>query len=230
MFRFLSILVLLVMNLTLFGSTPSQPDPNLMPPRQDHLDGSSPYAIQKLARARQILRTLVPNPDQYQLILSDTPYFGAEAVPPGVFSMKPTVIMYAPSLDPQRTTNELAFMMAHELGHLNLHHMEKVADAMDALFDHGHPIQYSALTFGVFYQKLQEREADLFGYNLYKKAGYDMNFFPQMFQFIKHNPGFDPHMKQWVGPELPTLSVKNPHFSMYERFELLSNKALGRIA
>lgn len=227
MFRSLSFLALLLLNFTfVFGSVPSNPNPNLMPPRQDRLDYSSQYAINKLYRARMVLRTIVQDPDSYQLILSNNTMFGAEAVPPGVFASKPTVIVYEGALDPRISTEELAFVLGHELGHLNLHHMERVAQEMDSLLNK-HPIQLSGVTFGVFYQKLQEREADLFGYSLYKRAGYDMNLFPRIFHYIKTHPGYDPHMKVPMGPELPTLSMKNPHFSMYERFELLSMKATG---
>lgn|GEM_PF-3868446 len=206
----------------LFGaSSESQEGP---PPRQDHLDMHSPSALLKLKRADRILATLVPDPQSYQLILSDIPSMGAEAVPPHVFSDKPTMIIYQGTLAPSRSNEELAFVMAHELGHLNLHHAEKTGEAMEKIYT-GPPIGISGTTFSIFKQKLQEREADMFGYNLYTHSGYDKRFFPYTLNLLKINPNIHFGTTHVMRKPLPSLSMKDSHFSMLERFELLTQIA-----
>jgi len=202
------------------------PGPTGGPPvRDDHLDDKSPFARQQLQRGEQILSTLVFDPQSYHLVLSDRTVFGGEAVPPHVFSNKPTIILYQGALSPNRSNEEIAFMMAHELGHLNLHHMEKMNVQMDKIFT-GHPIRASGTTFAIYKQKLQEQEADMFGLFLYNKAGYDLAFFPKTLKILKMNPNIHFGTNNIVQHEEPSsLSMKDSHFKMSERFELLVKEA-----
>lgn len=192
--------------------------------RPDKLDSTSQFAKQKLQRAQRLLATLIPDPESYHLILSSATAFGGEAVPPGIFSNKPTMILYQGALSPNRSDEEIAFMMAHELGHLNLHHMEMMDAQMDKIFS-GHPIGISGTTFFIFKQKLQEREADMFGLSLYKRAGYDLSFFPHTLRLLHINPNIHFGSSRVFVHELPSLSMKDSHFSMKERFALLVDKA-----
>lgn len=189
------------------------------PPRKDLLDSESPYTTLKLQRARYILSTLVHDPQSYHLILSSKACFGGEAVPARVYSDKPTIILYQGALSPNRSNEEIAFMMAHELGHLNLHHMEHMDHQMEKIFT-GPPSGISGITFAIFKQKLQEREADMFGLYLYKKAGYSMSFFPKTLKILNINPNIHYGSNKFT-EEPPSLSMKDSHFSMKERFELL---------
>ena len=201
------------------GSPPAQQQ--MTPGRNDHLDDHSPYARQQLQRGERILRTLVFDPQNYHLMLSNKTCFGGEAVPPRVFSNKPTIILYQGALSPNRSNEEIAFMMAHELGHLNLHHMEKMNVQMEKIFA-GPPAGISGTTFAIFKQKLQEREADMFGLYLYKKAGYDISFFPRTLKLLTFNPNIHYGSSHFVAkPEPTSLSMKDAHFKMRERFELL---------
>ena len=212
-----SFISLLLLSVTcLFGATENQ---SFNPPRSDKLDSTSPGAQIKLKRAESILSTLVSDPESYHLILSSRPSFGGEAVAPYVFSDKPTMIVYQGALSPDRSNEEIAFMMAHELGHLNLYHNEKMNEQMDKIFN-GPPIGISGTTFSIFFQKIQEREADLFGFDLYKSSGYDLKFFPYTLNLIKINPNIHYGANVFSKP-LSSLSLKDSHFSMQERFELL---------
>jgi Zn-dependent protease with chaperone function len=197
------------------------PSPTAGPARDDHLDDRSPYARQQLQRGERILSTLVFDPQSYHLMLSSKAVFGGEAVPPYVFSDKPTIILYQGALSPNRSNEEIAFMIAHELGHLNLHHMEKMNVQMEKIFT-GPSAGISGITFAIFKQKLQEREADMFGLYLYKKAGYDLAFFPKTLKILKVNPYLHYGTSKFIHkPEPGSLSMKDSHFKMSERFELL---------
>ena len=221
MFRsFVSLLTLIMMSgILVFGATGySQEGP---PPRGDYLDMHSKQAQIKLARAESILKTLVPDPQSYQLILSNTPSIGAEAVPPHVYSDKPTMIIYQGTLAPARTNQELAFVMAHELGHLNLHHSEKGGMRMEKIFS-GSPAEISGINFAIFYQKVQEQEADMYGLALYEHAGYDLNFFSHTLKLIKINPNIHFGTPHVFRKARSSLSLKDSHYSMLDRFELLS--------
>jgi predicted Zn-dependent protease len=185
-------------------------------PRKDFMNGNSHFARMKLQRAQHILATLVPDPQSYHLVLSSKSVFGGEAYPPGAFSEKPTMVLYQGALSSNHSTEEVAFMMAHELGHFNLHHMQNTEQQMEKIFN-GPSIGISGTTFTVFHQKLQEREADLYGLQLYKNAGYSLALFPHTLNHLTkkhHGPG-NRHR------EPGSLSMKDPHFSMKERFALL---------
>lgn len=201
----------------IFGNTQAPP-PGM---RNDALEASSPGVLIKLARADSILRSLISNPESYFLILSSKPSFGGEAVPPYVFSDKPTMILYQGALAPARSDEEIAFMMAHELGHLVLDHAGKMGAQMEKIFT-GPPIGISGTTFAIFYQKLQEREADLFGLSLYKEKGYDLEFFPYTLNLIHINPNIHYGTSTLFKKERSSLSMKDSHFCMKERFELLT--------
>ncbi len=208
----------------MFGSTPSQSGP---PQRQDLMDKNSKSAEIKLSRAESTLATLVPDPQSYTLLLSSNSTVGAEAVPPGVFSDKPTMIVYQGCLSPDRSNEELAFVMAHELGHLNLHHGQKMEERMDKIML-GPPVGISGLTFSIFQQKLTEREADLYGFNLYKHAGYDMKFFPYTLNLININPNIHFGTPKPFRKQPPSMTMNDSHFSMKERFQLLTALATQR--
>ncbi|MFC2049489.1 hypothetical protein ACFLR2_02300, partial [Chlamydiota bacterium] len=122
---------------------------------------------------------------------------------------------------PDRSNEELAFVMAHELGHLNLHHSEKTGEKMDKLFL-GPPLGISGVTFEVYNQKFQEQEADLYGLTMYKQAGYDLNFFPYTLEHIKINPNIHFGTPHIFRKARSSLSFKDSHFSMLDRFELLT--------
>lgn len=115
-------------------------------------------------------------------------------------------------------------MMAHELGHLQLGHHDEMGQQMEELFT-GHPIKISGITFSIYFQKMQERQADLFGLGLYKYAGYDLNFFPYTLRLIKINPNIHFGSPKPFRPELSSLSFNNSHFGIKERFELLVKEA-----
>lgn len=215
--------VFLLNTCLLFGASGQAPHQPQKKPDQEKLDFTSSYAKQKLQRAQNILATLVPDPQSYQLILSNNPDFGGQAIPPHVYSDKPSMVIFEGALSPKQSTNELAFMMAHELGHLNMHHNEKMDERMDKLFN-GPTIGISGLTFNVFAQKLDERQADMFGYKLYKRAGYDLTFFQKTFSYLQQHPGADPHSHKEYNP-LPSLSMNDPHFCMFDRFELLAHQS-----
>lgn len=195
--------------------------PNFPPPRQDHLDGTSKVAEMRLQRAKQILGTLIPNPEKYNLLLSSNTGLGAEAVPPYVFSDKPTIIVYQGLISPSRTNEEIAFVLAHELGHLELDHHGEMNRQMEKIFT-SHPIQISGTTFAIYFQKLQERQADLFGLNLYKKSHYDLAFFSHTLSLIKINPNIHFGTNNPFRKETGSLSMSNSHFGIKERFELLT--------
>jgi hypothetical protein len=213
---------------SLLFASPMPGPMNGPPPRKDKLDSTSPYAKMKLQRAERILSTLVFDPQSYHLILSSRSAFGGEAVPPYVFSDKPSIIIYQGALSPNRSDEEIAFMMAHELGHLNLFHMEKFGQQMEKIFT-GPPAGISGTTFAIFHQKFQEREADMFGLYLYKQAGYSLTFFPHTLKQLTFNPNLHFGSNKILGQEPTSLSMKDSHFSMKERFELLvieSQKAI----
>jgi hypothetical protein len=234
----ISLLTSLLMSVSfLFGSmhpSPASPPPGQhevmqgnvggpmggSPPRNDLLDGNSPAARMKLQRAHYILSTLVFDPQSYHLVLSSKTAFGGEAIPPHVLSEKPTMIIYQGALSPNRSNEEIAFMMAHELGHLNLHHMEQMNAKMEQVFN-GHPIGVSGATFAIFKMKLQEREADMWGLHLYKQAGYSKDFFPRTLRILKVNPNIMYGSNRPFREEPGSLSMKDSHFTMKERFELL---------
>lgn len=194
-------------------------------PRMDKLDSTSKMAQIKLERAQKILATLVPDPQSYQLILSNNPSFGGEAVPPHIYSDKPSIILYQGALSPNRTNDEIAFMMAHEIGHLQLYHNEEMGVQMDQIFD-GNPFKISGITYTTYFQKFQERQADLFGLDLYKNAGYDLNFFPNTLKLIEINPNIHFGTNMPFRKGLSSLSMKNSHFSIKERFELLVKESI----
>ncbi len=221
MFRsFVSFLSLIIMSGALVFGAPGHSERG-PPPRGDYLDMHSKSAQIKLARAESILKTLVPDPQSYQLILSSTPSIGAEAVPPHVFSDKPTMIIYQGTLSPARSNQELAFVMAHELGHLNLHHNEKSAMRMEQIFT-GPSAGISGVNFAIFYQKVQEQEADLYGLSVYEHAGYDLNFFSHTLKLIKINPNIHFGTPHVFRKARSSLSMKDSHYSMLDRFELLT--------
>lgn len=193
--------------------------------RPDHLDFTSKFAHMRLQRAEKILETLVPDPQSYQLILSNRYALGAEAWVPYSFTEKPAIIVYQGLISPDRSNEEIAFVMAHELGHLNLHHMERMNDQMDKIYTAPHPIKISGTIMAIFYQKIQERQADLYGLHLYKKAGYDLNFFPYTLNLIKINPNIHFGSTRVFGKQDPSMSMNNSHFSIKERFELLTTEA-----
>lgn len=193
------------------------------PQRHDNLDCTSNYALEQLKRPQMLLSTLIADPQNYQMILSDNTHFGAEAVPAHIFSDKPTIIIYQGCLSQEVKNEELAFVIAHELGHIHHQHMQKFEERMDSIMLGPH-LGISGTTFNIFAQKFEEREADLFGQNLYKKAGYDMNFFPQTFHYLEQNNGHDRHMSNEVRL-FTSLSMKDSHFSMLDRFQLLASKA-----
>lgn len=228
MFRsFVSFVTLFLMSGALvFGATNNHE--NSGPPvRKDCMETHSKSAQLKLSRAESVLATLVPDPQSYYLMLSSNTSIGAEAVPPHVFSDKPTMIIYQGTLSPDRSNQELAFVMAHELGHLNLYHNEKTAQTMEKIFT-GPVVGISGVNFSVFHQKLNEQEADLYGYSLYKHAGYDLHFFPYTLNLIKINPNIHfgtPHLFQHARS---SLSIKDSHYSMLDRFELLSSLSNGQ--
>lgn len=197
---------------------------SLPPPRQDHLDGTSKIPEIRLQRAKQILATLIPHSENYNLLLSSNTSLGAEAVPPHVYSDKPTIIIYQGLLSPNRSNEEIAFVLAHELGHLELDHQGAMNRQMEKIFT-SHPIQISGTTFAIYFQKFQEREADLFGFNLYKKAHYDLAFFSHTLSLIKINPNIHFGTNNPFRKETGSLSMANSHFGIKERFELLTNKA-----
>lgn len=211
MFKYIFTLVILNLSL-IFAATPN---PQQMPPRQDRLDSSSPYAQSMLAKPRQILSTLVSDPQNVQLILSSNPNFGGEAVPPGVFSNKPGLIIYQGALAPNQNQNELRFMIAHELGHIHYRHMQNMDARMDKIFN-GPPIGISGTTFNIFMQKIEERQADLYGQHLYKLAGYDMSFFRNQSAYIQTQSAYHGKSKH------SSLSMSDSHFSMQDRFKLLA--------
>lgn len=215
--------LLLLSSSLVFGSMPSE-GPGGPPHRPDKLDMHSTSAQIKLSRAEHILSTLVPDPQSYQLILSSHPSMGGEAWPPHVYSDKPTIILYQGSLAPSRSQEEIAFMMAHELGHLKLYHNESMGKEMEQIMT-GPPIGISGTTFTVFHQKLQEQEADLYGLSLYKQAGYDLTFFPHTLGLIKINPNIHFGTTHVFARPVSSLSMTNSHFSMQERFELLAQLA-----
>lgn len=211
MFKYIFTLVVLNFSL-IFAATPQMPQ---MPQRQDRLDYTSPYAQAMLSKPRQILSTLISDPQNIQLILSSNPNFGGEAVPPGVFSNKPALIIYQGALAPNQNPNELKFMIAHELGHVHYQHMQKMDERMNKVFN-GPPIGISGTTFNIFQQKIEERQADLYGQYLYKHAGYDMTFFKQQSAFIQSQPNVHGKIKH------SSLSMSDSHFSMQDRFKLLA--------
>lgn len=184
--------------------------------RTDKLDDTSQAAQMKLQKVETILSKLVPDPSSYHLVLSNNPSFGGEAVPPYVLSDKPTIIIYDGALAPNQSKNELVFMIAHELGHLNLYHGEKMNQLMDKFFS-GNPVALSGITFNIYQQKFQERQADFFGLNLYEKSGNDLHFFQKKLNTIIKEEATSPKK------ELSTLSMKDSHFSMKERFQLLAH-------
>lgn len=190
------------------------------PPRQDKLDCTSKIAQFKLKRAQDILATLVPDPQSYQLMLSSNSTFGGEAVPPFVLADQPTIIVYQGSLSPNRSKDEIAFLLAHELGHLQLHHHEEMDTQMEKIFT-GHPIQISGITYSIYFQKLQEQQADLFGLHLFQQAGYDSSFFTHTLKQIRMNPNIHFGSSKPFRKELSSLSMKNSHYNIKERFELL---------
>src|ERR1700722_8779013 len=194
------------------------------PPRQDKLDSTSNSAQIVLKRAERILSTLVFDPQNYQLILSSKSVFGGEAVSPCVYSDKPTMIIYQGALSPNRSNEEIAFMMAHELGHLNLYHNEKMNEQMGKIFQ-GPTVGISGTTFAVFFQKFQEREADMFGLYLYKQAGYDIGFFPFTLGILNINPNIHFGSSMIFAKSPSSLSMRDSHFSMKERFELLVSES-----
>lgn len=198
--------------------------PPSMPPRPDKLDSKSDFAKLKLQRARSILSTLVSNPDSYQLILSSRTAFGGEAVAQGFLSGKPTMILYQGALSPNRSNEEIAFMMAHELGHLDLNHMQKMDKQMEKVMTDS-PFSIIGTAVAIYQQKFQEREADLYGLNLYKESGYPLTFFPETLGLLKFNPNLHFGSSRLFGKELPSLSMKDTHFSMLERFTLLTELA-----
>lgn len=221
MFRsFVSFLSLIMMSGALVFGAAGHTD-ETPPPRGDYLDMHSKQAQIKLTRAESILKTLVPDPQSYQLILSNTPSIGAEAVPPHVYSDKPTMIIYQGTLSPARSNQELAFVMAHELGHLNLHHSEKSGMRMEEIFT-GPPAGISGVNFAIFYQKVQEQQADMYGLSLYEHAGYDLNFFPHTLKLIKINPNIHFGTPHVFRKARSSLSMKDSHYSMLDRFELLT--------
>jgi Zn-dependent protease with chaperone function len=188
---------------------------------QDHLDVSSVSAQIKLSRAQAILATLVTNPQDYQLILSSNTSIGAEAVPPHVYSDKPTMIVYQGTLSPDRSKEEIAMVMAHELGHLNLHHSNQMGSIMDKIMG-GTPLEMSGTTFFPYFQKFQEQQADLYGLNLYKEAGYDLNFFSYTLKLIEINPNIHFGSTHVFHQSHSSLSLKDSHFGIKERFQLLT--------
>ncbi len=206
-----------------FGNIPD-PAEDFLPPRTDKLDDSSNVAKLRLSRAENILATLVPDPESYHLVLSSTPAFGGEAVAPYIPGDQPTIILYQGALSPDRSNEEIAFMMAHEMGHLQLGHHEEMDQMMEKIFT-GSPIEISGLTFTIYFQKLQERQADLFGLNLYREAGYDMNFFPYTLRLININPNIHYGTNRPFREELSSLSFIDSHFAIKERFELLVKEA-----
>lgn len=206
---------------TIFAS--ANVDRQESPQREDRLDYTSDYAIDRLDRAQHILSSLVSNPNDYQLILSNKPYFGGEAVPAEILAAKPSMIIYEGALGPEVTNEELCFMVAHELGHLHHQHMQKYDQRMDHIMN-GPVLGISGSTFNIYAQKFEEREADLFGFNLFKQSGYDMHFFPDAYQYMVLHNGHDRHTPDHIRL-LTSLSNKDSHFSMIDRFELLSNKA-----
>ena len=195
-----------------------------VPNRSDFLDSNSPGAKIKLERAEKVLSTLVFDPQNYHLILSNRTSFGGEAVSPNIFSDKPTMIIYQGALSPDRSNEELAFMMAHELGHLNLYHNEKMGMQMEKIFT-GPPAGFSGAPLSIYFQKTQEQEADMFGLYLYKQAGYDIGFFPYTLHLLNINPNIHYGTTQIFRKELSSLSMQDPHYSMKERFALLVHES-----
>ncbi len=225
MFKYLTYVfsVLLLSVSTLFA-VPSSPMMGPPPPRMDLKAPYTKSAQIKLVRAENILATLVPDPQSYHLMLSSHPSIGAEAVPPFVFSDKPTVIIYQGTLAPSRSNEEAAFVLAHELGHLNLYHNEKMDESMGKVFT-GPPLGISGTTFAIYQQKLHEREADQFGLSLYKNAGYDLNFFPFTLKLLKINQNIHFGSSKIFAKPLTSLSMKDAHFNMKERFEFLTDQS-----
>jgi Zn-dependent protease with chaperone function len=206
-FKYLSSLFSILLLTITFAYGTEQNAPMMgPPPRMDLVEAHSISGQIKLARAEKILSTLDSDPQ--------------EAVEPFVYSDKPTMIIYQGTLSPDRSNEEAAFVMAHELGHLNLHHGEKMGTIMDKLFL-GPPVGISGSLFSIFHQKIQEREADQFGFHLYKQAGYDLNFFPYTLKLINKNPNIHYGTNNPFQKSLTSLSMKDSHFSMQERFELL---------
>src|SRR3989442_1696469 len=80
-------------------------------------------------------------------------------------------------------------------------------------------------TFVIFKQKLQEREADMFGLYLYKKSGYSISFFPYTLRILSINPNIHYGSSKIFAKECSSLSMKDPHFSMKERFHLLVSES-----
>lgn len=191
-----------------------------MPPRPDKLDATSAQAQIKLQRAERILSTIVPDPQSYHLVLSSQSSFGGEAVSPGELSSKPTMIVYQGALSPDRSNEEIAFMMAHELGHLNLYHNERMGEVVNKIFN-GPPSGYIGLPLTIYFQKVQEEQADMFGLHLYLKAGYDKAFFPYTLHLLNINPNIHYGTSKPYRKDLPSLSMKDSHYGMKDRFALL---------
>lgn len=221
--KFVSFITVFLLSFTVvFASQNSgNNDPHMRKDIKKHLSHSDRV---KLHRAEYLLSSLVQDPESYTLLLSSNNTFGGEAYAPGALSDKPTILLYQGALTKVRSNEEIAFMMAHELGHLNLHHNEKMSEQMDKILN-GPPLGISGSIFAVFHQKQQEREADMFGLHLYAHAGYDLNFFPKTLKSVQENPCEHLGIKPSDYRELSTLSMKDSHFSMKERFQLLTNES-----
>jgi Peptidase family M48 len=225
-----SFFCLCLMGFSLLFGAAMHDSPAVSPPHSQHVDASflrahkmdatSKFAQQRLKRGEAILSTLVSDPQNYQLILSTNSCFGGEAVAPNILSDKPTIILYQGALSPNRSDDEVAFMIAHELGHLALYHNEKMDGQMQKIAN-GPPAGISGTLFSIFFQKLQERQADMFGLYLYEKAGYDNDFFPHTLHILKINPNIHFGSNKIFSKQPGSLSLKDSHFSMQERFELL---------
>lgn len=171
-----------------------------------------PIATNIMTQAIALVALLVGSPNPYKVQIIPDPSVGAWALPGNQIAINSG--MFADTRD----KSEVMFVIAHELSHLQFHHIEKQLDLKIKILTT--PMHSSGLTFLPWTQKVHETEADLNGQKLYLKAGGDPRFFSRTLDYIKAHNGYYPG--QFNSPR-KSLSPLDPHYSMADRFELLTN-------
>ena len=156
---------------------------------------------------RKLTDTLAPEAFEYRFFVVQSPVLNAFAVPGGY------VFVFSGLLARANSEDELAGVLAHEIGHAHAHHAVRlqsaaspwtVAALLGMLLSFVHPVlgagaMAAAQTATLHYSRDFEQEADFLGLRFATQAGYDPHalggFFKELLSEQRLNPtGLPPYM------------------------------------
>ena len=140
----------------------------------------------------------------------------------GAFALYPNFIFINRGLlTPFHTDEEIAFIMAHELGHIEMGHFMQLAQSIGYIMEKP-SARYGGLLYIPWMQKIQENQADLWGYKLYKESGLDMGYFSRTYEQIKQY-GSDSILGNWKYKDKGDLDPADTHMSILSRYKILKD-------